>query len=49
LQVSVGVAEAANESLDELVNRSDLGLYEAKASGRNTVRTAPRILVSESS
>ncbi len=38
IQVSVGVAEAADESLDELVNRSDLGLYEAKGSGRNAVR-----------
>jgi len=39
VQTSVGVALAAEDSLDALVHRADMGLYEAKAAGRNTVRT----------
>lgn len=38
IQTSVGVAEFAGDTLDALVDRADLGLYEAKAAGRNTVR-----------
>jgi diguanylate cyclase (GGDEF)-like protein len=39
VQVSVGVAAAAQDSLDALVHRADLGLYQAKESGRNTARS----------
>jgi diguanylate cyclase (GGDEF)-like protein len=39
IQTSVGVAVAAEDSLEALVHRADLGLYAAKAAGRNTVRT----------
>jgi diguanylate cyclase (GGDEF)-like protein len=38
VRTSVGVAEAGDDSLAALVHRADLGLYEAKASGRDTVR-----------
>jgi diguanylate cyclase (GGDEF)-like protein len=38
MAVSIGVAEASDDSLDELVHRADLGLYEAKSAGRNSVR-----------
>jgi diguanylate cyclase (GGDEF)-like protein len=38
IQTSVGVAEFTGTTLDALVDRADLGLYEAKAAGRNTVR-----------
>lgn len=38
VQTSVGVAQDGDDDLDSLVNRADLGLYEAKAAGRNTVR-----------
>jgi diguanylate cyclase (GGDEF)-like protein len=41
IQTSVGVAEHAGESLEQLINRADVALYEAKAAGRNTVRSAP--------
>jgi diguanylate cyclase (GGDEF)-like protein len=40
IHTSVGVAEFTGTTLDELVDRADLGLYEAKAAGRNTVRAA---------
>ena len=40
IQTSVGVAEFAGDTLDALVDRADLGLYEAKAAGRNTVRAS---------
>jgi diguanylate cyclase (GGDEF)-like protein len=39
IQVSVGVASAMADNLDALVHRADLGLYQAKAAGRNTART----------
>jgi diguanylate cyclase (GGDEF)-like protein len=42
VQTSVGVAEFADDTVDTLVNRADLGLYEAKAAGRNTVRASVR-------
>jgi len=39
--MSLGVAESApEESLEELINRSDQALYEAKRSGRNCVRVS---------
>jgi diguanylate cyclase (GGDEF)-like protein len=38
VKVSVGVALAGDDSLEALVHRADLGLYEAKAAGRGTVR-----------
>jgi diguanylate cyclase (GGDEF)-like protein len=41
VSVSVGVALAADDGLEALVNRADIGLYRAKAAGRNTVRGAP--------
>jgi len=40
IQTSVGVAEFTGTTLDVLVDRADLGLYEAKAAGRNTVRAS---------
>jgi diguanylate cyclase (GGDEF)-like protein len=40
IKTSVGVAEFAGDSLDALVDRADLALYEAKAAGRNTVRAS---------
>jgi diguanylate cyclase (GGDEF)-like protein len=40
IQTSVGVAEFAGDTLDALVDRADLGLYEAKAAGRNTFRAS---------
>ena len=44
VQTSIGVAGAADDSVDSLINRADLGLYEAKAAGRNTVRVGPQAL-----
>jgi diguanylate cyclase (GGDEF)-like protein len=38
IRTSIGVAEAGDDSLAALVHRADLGLYEAKSAGRNTVR-----------
>jgi diguanylate cyclase (GGDEF)-like protein len=38
IHTSVGIAEFADDTVDTLVDRADLGLYEAKAAGRNTVR-----------
>jgi diguanylate cyclase (GGDEF)-like protein len=38
IRTSVGVAVSAEDSRDALVHRADLGLYEAKAAGRNTIR-----------
>jgi diguanylate cyclase (GGDEF)-like protein len=40
VQTSVGVAQDGDDDLDSLVHRADLGLYEAKAAGRNTFRAA---------
>ena len=40
IQTSIGLAEYSNETLDALVDRADLGLYQAKAAGRNTVRAS---------
>ena len=41
IHTSVGVSEAtAHDDVDALVNRADHGLYEAKAAGRNAVRSA---------
>ncbi len=40
IQTSVGVAEFIGDTLDALVDRADLGLYQAKAAGRNTVRAS---------
>ncbi|MBT1445754.1 diguanylate cyclase [Shewanella sp. JM162201] len=37
LTVSIGVAELGDESLDGLMKRADLALYQAKGSGRNRV------------
>jgi diguanylate cyclase (GGDEF)-like protein len=42
VQTSVGIAEYAEDTVDTLVDRADLGLYEAKAAGRNTVRAHAR-------
>jgi diguanylate cyclase (GGDEF)-like protein len=42
IHTSVGIAEFADDTVDTLVNRADLGLYEAKAAGRNTVRASAR-------
>lgn len=47
IQTSVGVSQARDDDdVDALVNRADHGLYEAKAAGRNAVRStaesAPR-------
>jgi diguanylate cyclase (GGDEF)-like protein len=39
VRTSIGVAEAGEDSLAALVHRADLGLYAAKAAGRDTVRT----------
>jgi diguanylate cyclase (GGDEF)-like protein len=41
--ISIGVAQATDDTLDALVHRADLGLYEAKAAGRNTARTASAV------
>jgi diguanylate cyclase (GGDEF)-like protein len=38
IQISIGVAQSGDDSLAALVHRADLGLYEAKAAGRNAVR-----------
>jgi diguanylate cyclase (GGDEF)-like protein len=38
--ISIGVAQATGDTLDALVHRADLGMYEAKAAGRNAARTA---------
>jgi diguanylate cyclase (GGDEF)-like protein len=40
LSTSIGAAQAADDTIDALVHRADLGLYEAKAAGRNAVGTA---------
>jgi diguanylate cyclase (GGDEF)-like protein len=40
VSISIGVAQATGDTLDALVHRADLGLYEAKAAGRNAARTA---------
>jgi diguanylate cyclase (GGDEF)-like protein len=42
IHTSVGIAEFADDTIDTLVDRADLGLYEAKAAGRNTVRASAR-------
>jgi len=42
IHTSVGIAEFADDTIDTLVDRADLGLYEAKAAGRNTVRASVR-------
>ena len=42
IHTSVGIAEYADDTVDTLVDRADLGLYEAKAAGRNTVRASVR-------
>jgi diguanylate cyclase (GGDEF)-like protein len=42
IRTSVGIAEFADDTVDTLVDRADLGLYEAKAAGRNTVRASVR-------
>jgi diguanylate cyclase (GGDEF)-like protein len=42
IHTSVGIAEYADDTVDTLVDRADLGLYEAKAAGRNTVRAYAR-------
>jgi diguanylate cyclase (GGDEF)-like protein len=42
IHTSVGIAEFADDTVDTLVDRADLGLYEAKAAGRNTVRASVR-------
>jgi diguanylate cyclase (GGDEF)-like protein len=42
IHTSVGIAEFADDTVDTLVDRADLGLYEAKAAGRNTVRASAR-------
>lgn len=39
--VSIGLAEADVDTLDNLVRRADEALYEAKSSGRNCVALAP--------
>jgi len=39
--VSIGVAVTASDSLSELLNRSDVALYEAKKGGRNRVMLSP--------
>ncbi|HEX3825191.1 MAG TPA: sensor domain-containing diguanylate cyclase [Mycobacteriales bacterium] len=43
VSISIGVAQATDDTLDALVHRADLGLYEAKAAGRNTARTASAV------
>jgi diguanylate cyclase (GGDEF)-like protein len=47
MRVSIGVALAGDDTTDALINRADLGLYEAKSAGRNTVRTADPVEVGE--
>jgi diguanylate cyclase (GGDEF)-like protein len=47
IRTSIGVAEAGDDSLAALVHRADLGLYEAKSAGRNTVRAIVGDLVVE--
>ena len=42
IHTSVGISEFADDTVDTLVDRADLGLYEAKAAGRNTVRASAR-------
>jgi diguanylate cyclase (GGDEF)-like protein len=42
IHTSVGIAEYADDTVDTLVDRADMGLYEAKAAGRNTVRASVR-------
>lgn len=40
VSVSVGCVQAGTESLDELVDRADVAMYEAKRAGRNNVVAA---------
>jgi diguanylate cyclase (GGDEF)-like protein len=41
VSLSVGVAACQeNETIDELINRADRGLYKAKSGGRNQSRVA---------
>jgi diguanylate cyclase (GGDEF)-like protein len=42
ITVSVGVAVTVGDSLDELLHRSDVALYLAKAAGRNRVMLSPQ-------
>lgn len=39
ISVSIGVAQARNESMDDLLRDADRNLYEAKAAGRDRVST----------
>jgi diguanylate cyclase (GGDEF)-like protein len=47
MRVSIGVALAGDDSTDALIDRADLGLYDAKAAGRNTVRTVDPLEVGD--
>ena len=47
VRASIGVALAGDDSTDALIHRADLGLYEAKAAGRNRVRTVDPLDVGE--
>lgn len=40
VSISVGCVQALDETLDQIVDRADLAMYEAKASGRNIVVAA---------
>jgi diguanylate cyclase (GGDEF)-like protein len=43
---SIGVAQARpDEGVEQLLERADLGLYEAKRSGRDRVRGHSRLMV----
>ena len=41
IRISIGLAEATNDTVNELVRRADLALYQAKAAGRNRVVSQP--------